>query len=140
MNTRKDFKEVARIAPFCLTGAERSWVDGAGEPYRYDKWMTKLTDERKKELDERFNLVDDVFLEMDSHGVNQHLCVFKDKIDGNLYAFQYGTSSEEAFYSEWSDLEGDDRLSKNRPIFEVDQTTRTVVDYVHPEGEKIEAL
>ena len=126
-------------ADFRLTAAEREWICHGSEPWRYQKWMTRLTEERKKELDERFSLVDEqVHLFMDSHGCNQCLCIFEDlKGDGELYAFQYCHSSEETFFGEWEDLEENDRLTENSPVFKVRRQTKTIVDYVHPSGEDI---
>jgi len=78
-----------------------------------------------------YEVVDpEYFLFMDSQGIDNNLCIFK-KTDGDqLYAFQWGSLSQESFFGKFEN----DKLNEEFPVFEVVATPITVMRYSRRDG------
>ena len=57
--------------------------------------------ERTTLLDTFFCQDSGFFVEMDNHGVNIHVFVYRETLTGPLIGFLYGSGSEETFYGDW---------------------------------------
>lgn len=88
----------------------------------------RLTKEQLTFLDSLLLTETDHLLYMDNHGVNIHLCAFREKAGSPLVAFLWGSSSEEQFF-------GDDYFSEDEVgPFEVSQKEVKAYEYEKTDG------
>ena len=72
----------------------------------------------------------DHVLYMDNHGVNIHLCTYRENLDGSLLGFLWGASSEEQFFGD--DYFSDDIVGP----FEVNRKEIRAYEYSKADGSR----
>ena len=78
---------------YLVVGDALYWRNPKTRIYEAYPWV----DERKALLDS-FIPVDNHLLYMDHHGVNIHLCAYREVADGPILGFLWAASAEECFY------------------------------------------
>lgn len=106
-----------------VTGCTPHWRNP--ETKKYEPYP--FSNERKAFLDSLLVEESDHVLYMDNHGVNIHLCSYRETADGPLLGFLWGAGSEECFY-------GTDYFNERELGFEVTRKPVTTYEYRRADG------